>query len=199
MILVEIIVYVIYTVLMICVYELGKFIVKKIHDNRQYKKWEQKREREEAFYNDKKMKEIEEDLGNCGWLEWTLNGGVTKDKMVYYLKHLIGGEDRENLAYLQDHVRSVMRDRKHDVEGVSLESIIYLVRVDERAYDSGDVFEITMHIGILPTFIPDVDERRLCINMIINQFSDGIHDTHGDAGESDLNVWYRACVEEDEV
>jgi hypothetical protein len=172
---------------------------KKIRDNHQYKKWEQEREREEAFYNDKKMAEIEEDLGSRGWLEWTLNGGVTKDKMVYYLKHLLWGEDIENLAYLQDHVRAVMRDRKHDVEAISLESIIYLVRVDERVFDSGEIFEITMHIGILPAFIADVDERRRCINMIINRFSDGIHDTHGDAGETDLKVWYRACVEEDEV
>lgn len=188
---------IIYTVLVICVYELGKLVAKKIREHRQYKKWEQEREREEAFYEDKKMAEIEEDLS--GWLEWTLSGGVTRDKMIYYLYHLIWGEDRENLNYIWDYTRAVMKDRGHDYEEVALEQIIYLVSVDERAHDYGEIFEITMNIGILPTFISDIDERRLCINSIIDRLQDGIHDTHGDMGEMDLKVNFRACVEEDEV
>jgi hypothetical protein len=196
---IEIITYTIYTVLIICFYELGKLVAKKIRDNRQYKKWEQEREREEAMYEAKQMAEIEEDLGNCGWLEWTLKGGVTKDKMVYYLKHLIWGEDRENLAHLRDFVRMVMKRRGHNIEGISLEYIIYLVSVDERVFDSGEIFEITMNIGILPSFISDIKERRLCIQNIINELDEYVHDTHGDAGEMDLKVGYIACEEEDEV
>lgn len=174
-------------------YRLGGWIINK-YKQRMF--WKRTQESEEAGRKRRSIK-INEQLD---WHNWLLTGGITRDQMFYYFNRVLSPEDKENLAFLHNIAYDVLNKNKYDVEFGKIDRVIYAIDADERRYESTEeVFEVTISIGVLPSVEPDVDRRRELGEMIVTELHDYIRETYGEYGRSNLNLHFRAAVEEDEV
>lgn len=168
-------------------YVIVKYIVEEYQSRQYWKRTETK----DASYREKRVQEMKEDLD--GWLAWAVTGGVTREDMIFYLDNLIWGDDRENLSHL------IYFMRRHLGGGVPLEDMVTLDHVDERKFDDGTVFEISLNMAILESHMPDVEKRRKMGSRIEGELHEYIHDAYGDHGEMELKVGFFFVVPEDDV